>query len=92
MERDGHNSRFGGTSGASMLAFVEPLRAAYPHIKIVLVADVVQEKAVERTALGKGLEGNAKMWLVASRMDENKFVGKGKTNTGDRLFGTTYLE
>jgi hypothetical protein len=75
-----------------MLTFVEPLRAAYPHIKIVLVADVVQEKAVERTALGKGLDGNAKMWLVASRMDGNKFVGKGKTNTGDRLFGTTYLE
>jgi hypothetical protein len=75
-----------------MLAFVESLSATYPHIKIVLVADVVQEKAVERTALGKGLDGNAKMSLVASRMDGNKFVGRRKTNTGDRLFGTTYLE
>jgi hypothetical protein len=70
-----------------MLAFVELLRAAYPHTKIVLVADVVQEKAVERTALGKGLDENAKMWLVASRVDGNKFVGKGKTITGDRCLG-----
>jgi uracil phosphoribosyltransferase len=77
---------------ASIREFVEPLRNAYPQIKIVVVAGVVQEEAVREMALGKMLEEDTKMWLVALRMSGNRFVGKGKTGAGDWLFGTTYLE
>ena len=69
----------------------------------MVVAGVVQEGAVvakEGEEGGKGdgngfaemLRDDKELWVVALRKSENKYKGKGGTDTGHRLFGTTKLD
>ena len=81
-------------SGQSIMEYLKPLRKLCPRIKMVVVAGVVQAKAVENVgegSFGQTLRKDADLTLVALRKSENKYTGKGATDTGHRLFNTTYL-
>ncbi|KAK0653165.1 uracil phosphoribosyltransferase-domain-containing protein [Cercophora newfieldiana] len=82
-------------SGKTVVEFVDRVRrvAGKTAVRIVVVAGVVQAGAVEEGAmLGSVLKGDGMLELVALRMSENKFTGRGGTDTGNRLFNTTRLK
>jgi uracil phosphoribosyltransferase/adenylate kinase/phosphoserine phosphatase len=64
-------------------------------IRIIVVAGVVQLQAIDKI---KSICGSSKhrnrlsMSLVALRLSDNKFTGKRGTDTGNRLFNTTFLD
>lgn len=74
----------------SMLGFIEHVRKLRPTIRIVVVANVVQDKFISgETAANLASHGNIS--LVALRLSKNQFTGSGETDTGNRLFNTTHL-
>ena len=128
-------------SGKSIVDFMVPLRKDWPHVRVTVVAGVVQAKAVERaqaaqndedqqrvedqknvksqqaiedqqpaetnshpqsniqdpkqvenTTLAHLLRTDPNLSIVALRTSNNEYKGKGKTDTGHRLFNTTNLE
>ena len=90
-------------TGKSIVEFMVPLREACPRVRVVVVAGVVQEGAVvvkegEEGEKGDGngfaemLRDDKELWVVALRKSGNKYKGKGGTDTGHRLFGTTKLD
>ncbi|KAG6906018.1 hypothetical protein DXG01_016282 [Tephrocybe rancida] len=80
-------------SGKSVVEFVQHIRGLQAELQIVVVAGVVQEQAVLRGELYEQLyrEGE-RLKIVALRLSKNKFTGKGGTDTGNRLFNTTWLD
>ncbi|KAK1589960.1 uracil phosphoribosyltransferase-domain-containing protein [Colletotrichum navitas] len=76
-------------SGKTIVEFVEKIRKLDAIKRIVVVAGVVQEKAISNVL--EPLANAADLGLVALRLSENKFTGKGGTDTGNRLFNTTQL-
>ncbi|KAH9838829.1 Uracil phosphoribosyltransferase [Teratosphaeria destructans] len=80
-------------TGKSLLPFVDRIRTVAPDTKIVVVAGVVQQEATEECgAFVEGLKGGPQVTVVALRVSENRFAGKGGTDTGHRLFNTTHLD
>ncbi|SMR54829.1 unnamed protein product [Zymoseptoria tritici ST99CH_3D1] len=80
-------------NGKSMAEYINHIRGLDVPVRIVVVAGVVQEQAVqENGGLRKQLERHGRLDLVALRMSSNKYTGKKQTDTGDRLFNTTYLD
>lgn len=78
-------------NGQTVVQFVQHVRKLHSTIRIVVVAGVVQAKSVSDGGLIHGLAHNTKLSLVALRMSENKFTGRGTTDTGNRLFNTTHM-
>ena len=77
-------------SGESIVDFVQRIRSFDPTIPIVAVAGVVQNQSLSaENVLGRVLEADKALSLVALRLSENKFQGRGGTDTGNRLFNTT---
>ena len=79
--------------GGSVAGFVRRVRGLKPGVRVVVVAGVVQREAVcgpERFLVRK-LGGCGRVTVVTLRTSGNKFVGRGRTDTGDRLFNTTHL-
>ncbi|KAF2767823.1 hypothetical protein EJ03DRAFT_375814 [Teratosphaeria nubilosa] len=80
-------------TGKSLLPFVDRIRSVVPGTKIVVVAIVMQQEATEEGgAFVEGLKGGSQVTVVALRLSENRFTGKGGTDTGHRLFNTTHLD
>ncbi|KAI4645197.1 hypothetical protein J4E93_005997 [Alternaria ventricosa] len=88
-------------TGKSIVEFMVPLREMCPRVRVVVVAGVVQEGAVVVKEGAEGGDGNVfaemlrddkELWVVALRKSGNKYKGKGGTDTGHRLFGTTKLD
>jgi len=81
-------------SGKTVVEFVQHVRNVRGKaVRIVVVAGVVQAGAVESEAVFGGMvEKDEMLDVVALRMSENKFTGRGGTDTGNRLFNTTRLE
>lgn len=94
-------------SGKSLAEFVRRVRELSrasrgnegEEVRIVCVAGVVQSGALMKGSVlwDAVMEGQAegegqKVDLVALRVSDNKFVGKGGTDTGNRLFGTVTLD
>ena len=77
--------------GDSIVEFLKPLREELPNVRIVVVVGVIQAKAVETGEFAKVLRDDPNLYVVALRLSDNSYKGKGKTDTGDRLFNTTYL-
>ncbi|KAF6814315.1 uracil phosphoribosyltransferase [Colletotrichum plurivorum] len=75
-------------SGISVKEYVDYLRDLDADIRIVVVAGVVQKKAI--TGILDRLAGDADLSLVALRLSDNEFSGKGATDTGNRLFNTVH--
>ena len=78
-------------TGASVVGFMRALRRDHPHVRVIVVAGVVQAGAVMVGALADMLESDENLTLVALRKSENRYKGVDGTDTGHRLFGTTYL-
>ena len=79
-------------SGATLLGFVQQMRALHATVRVVAVAGVAQARAVEGDgACARELARAANLRVVALRLSENRFAGRGATDTGNRLFNTTRL-
>ncbi|KAF2183747.1 hypothetical protein K469DRAFT_582257 [Zopfia rhizophila CBS 207.26] len=78
-------------SGKTVVQFVQHVRNLHATIRIVVVASVVQAQSVSGGSLAQALARHAKLSLVALRLSDNKFTGRGSTDTGNRLFNTTHL-
>jgi uracil phosphoribosyltransferase/phosphoserine phosphatase/adenylate kinase len=77
-------------SGKTVANFVQRIRTLHEAIHIVVVAGVVQAQSTSNGSLGQLAHDN--LSFVALRMSENKFTGRGTTDTGNRLFNTTHLD
>ncbi|KAH8430781.1 uncharacterized protein LDX57_008444 [Aspergillus melleus] len=75
-------------SGKTIVEFVQHIRLLKPFIRIVVVAGVVQAQAIAGNSAIAALSVGGKLKVVALRLSENKFTGKGGTDTGNRLFNT----
>ncbi|RDW87961.1 hypothetical protein BP5796_03655 [Coleophoma crateriformis] len=71
-------------SGKTVREFVNQIRKLHTTIRIVVVAGVVQAESA--------LIRDANLIMVALRQSDNKFTGRGTTDTGNRLFNTTHLD
>ncbi|KAJ2905829.1 hypothetical protein MKZ38_004077 [Zalerion maritima] len=78
-------------TGKSIIAFVGRVKelGTKQDMKIVVIAGTVQEKAVGE---GGPLARLGGITIVSLRLSENKFTGRGGTDTGNRLFNTTHME
>lgn len=74
-------------TGKTVLDFVKHVRSLHKTIRVVVVAGVVQADFLSTG----GLRLTTDVDLVALRLSENKFKGRGFTDTGNRLFNTTQL-
>lgn len=77
-------------SGKSIMEFIEHVRNLHATIRIVVVANVVQDKFISRETEAN-LARYRNVSLVALRLSKNQFTGSGGTDTGNRLFNTTHL-
>lgn len=79
--------------GATVKKFVQHIRSLNATVRIVVVAGVVQAQSVEEDGPLRPLAPkHGKINIVALRPSENKYTGKGTTDTGNRLFNSTHLE
>lgn len=79
-------------NGDTVKAFVQHIRGLQSTLPIVVVADVVQAKSVSHNGPVWALaRETGDLKVVALRLSDNKFTGKGTTDTGNRLFNTTHL-
>ena len=78
-------------NGKTVVEFVEHIRALHASVRIVVVTGVAQSGAVAEGGLVHGLARHGNLRVVALRLSENKFRGRGGTDTGHRLFNTTHL-
>jgi uracil phosphoribosyltransferase/phosphoserine phosphatase len=78
-------------SGLTVVQFVQHIRTIRSGIRIIVVAGVVQAQAVSEGSFARILTRDGNLSLVALRLSDNKFTGKGTTDTGNRLFNTTGL-
>ncbi|KAF2493617.1 hypothetical protein BU16DRAFT_592048 [Lophium mytilinum] len=80
-------------SGNSILEFGKRVRELHATVRIVIVAGVVQEGTLSEdpNSLKRRLSGYGRISLVALRVSQNKYTGRGGTATGNRLFNTTHL-
>lgn len=80
-------------SGKTVVDFVRHVKILHPTGRVVIVADVVQDRVIsEGGLLDRELGYVEKVSLVALRLSETKFTGKKNTDTGNRLFNTTHLD
>lgn len=89
-------------SGKTIIEFVQEIVKHNDEINITVIAGVVQQGAIDIlndmiTQLAVAHrehskdEMKMKFTLIALRLSENSFTGKGTTDTGNRLFNTTHL-
>ena len=78
-------------TGKTIAEFVHHVRKLHATIRIVVVAGVVQAQCISGGSLNQTLARHAEIYLIALRLSETKFTGSGTTDTGNRLFNTTYL-
>jgi uracil phosphoribosyltransferase len=82
-------------SGKTIVSFVQHIHSLHATIHIVVVAGVVQAQSVSEgklaQALAQALAYHTNFSLITLRLSDNKFTGRGTTDTGNRLFNTTHI-
>jgi len=78
-------------TGRSIIEFVKPLTKRYPKIRVVVITGVIQADVVDNAGQFAKLVDHG-MYVIALRKSDNRFTGRGGTDTGHRLFNTTNLE
>lgn len=79
-------------SGKTAAEFVQHIRMLRADVGIFIVAGVVQRDIAQPgNQVGEALVHAGDVTLIALRLSENKFTGRGSTDTGNRLFNTTQL-
>ena len=76
-------------SGESILSFVQHIRTLHATVRIVVIAGVIQSKAVTSSEMSQQLCKFRHLSFLTLRLSENKFTGQGGTDTDNRLFNTT---
>lgn len=79
-------------TGKSILEFVRHIRSLRGTVRIVVIAGVIQAKAVTLSTISQELCKFRQLSFVALRLSDNQFTGRGGTDTGNRLFNTTDLD
>lgn len=79
-------------TGGTMEGFVRHIRDQHPHVRIVIMAGVVQAECVEERGILRRLGSDCDCTLIALRVSRNKYTGVGTTDTGSRLFNTTDMD
>ncbi|KAJ6487062.1 uracil phosphoribosyltransferase-domain-containing protein [Mycena sanguinolenta] len=80
-------------SGQSVDEFVTHIRKNLDStVRIVVIAGVIQAQSLADGILGDILTRDDNVGVVALRVSENKYTGKGTTDTGNRLFNSTHLD
>jgi len=77
-------------SGKTVVEFVQRIHSLHATIHIVVVAGVVQAQSVSE-GLAQALACHSNFSIITLRLSDNKFTGRGTTDTGNRLFNTTHL-
>ena len=73
-------------TGKSIERTIESIfKKHYRFKRVIVVASVVQEESIE-ILKDKDIE------LYAVRISKNKYIGKGNTDTGNRLYNTIFIE
>ena len=78
-------------SGKSVAKFIQHIRSLDTTVRIIVIAGVVQAQSLSEGIFSQALEHDMNLGLVALRLSNNQFTGKGTTDTGNRLFNTTHL-
>jgi uracil phosphoribosyltransferase len=78
-------------NGKTVVQFEQHVRKLHASIRIVVIAGVIQAESVATDGLIRGLARSTKLSLIALRLSETKFTGRGTTDTGNRLFNTTHV-
>lgn len=79
-------------TGKTIAEFVQAIHAKTPHVRIIVVAGVVQAEYVSfDSILYKTYDCHRNLGIVALRLSETKFTGSRGTDTGNRLFNTLHL-
>jgi len=78
-------------NGTTVVQFEKHIRKLHVNIRVVVVAGVIQEESISEHGLIYGVDRTTKLALIALRLSQNKFTGRGSTDTGNRLFNTTHL-
>lgn len=73
----------------SVVEFVERIYKLSPTARLVIVSGVIQDQAVTSRELADLLALASNLHLVVLRSYENKYTGRGETDTGHPLFNTT---
>ncbi|KAI1498708.1 uracil phosphoribosyltransferase-domain-containing protein [Biscogniauxia marginata] len=79
-------------NGDTTVQFVKHVRNLHTSARIIVVAGVVQKKAISEGTYARELAKYLNLSLVALRLSDNKFKGQGNTDTGNRLFNTTQFD
>lgn len=78
-------------TGKSVVEMVRRIRDLDATIRVVVLAGVVQSQAISAGMLAETLR-DPNVFLAALRLSDNMYTGTGGTDTGNRLFNTTYLD
>lgn len=78
-------------SGKSILQFVRHIRSLNNTIQIVVIAGVIHSQTVSIGRIAGILGRIRNLSFIALRLSDNKFTGRGTTDTGNRLFNTTHM-
>lgn len=78
-------------SGKSVIEFTRYLRDLRPTTRVIVVTGVIQKDSTLEGSIICEYGRRAELELIALRISDNKFVGSGGTDTGNRLFNTKNL-
>ncbi|KIY68252.1 hypothetical protein CYLTODRAFT_453691 [Cylindrobasidium torrendii FP15055 ss-10] len=79
-------------TGKSLVPFIRRIREVDSCVRIAIVVGVIQAKALSRSIFSQTLAVDSNVCVVALRRSDNKFTGRGGTDTGNRLFNTTHID
>ncbi|KGO75992.1 hypothetical protein PITC_011490 [Penicillium italicum] len=78
-------------TGKSILQFAQHIRTLHATVSIVVVAGVIHSQTVSTSRIARVLGRFNGLTFVALRLSDNKFTGRGTTDTGNRLFNTVHM-
>lgn len=79
-------------NGTTMKDAIEHVRALRSKVTILVVACVVQRRSIGNEGLLRAAATKCGIKLVTLRVSDNQYTGQGTTDTGNRLFNTTFLQ
>lgn len=78
-------------NGDTMIEFVRHVHELCNAVAIVALVGVVQSGSIDKLKQSHESLRHPRFSMIALRISENKFTGRGGTDTGNRLFNTTSL-
>ena len=71
---------------------IEHIRAFKSNVSITAVACVVQRRSISHGGQLREAAARYGAKIVTLRISDNRYTGQGSTDTGNRLFNTTFLK